>query len=136
LVLNEAGALNTNTIHGVKLTDADRAPQLAAGFLNSLTLLSAELCGRSYGGGVLKLEPSEAEALLIPPTAPALASELPQIDSLLRAGKLGDVLDLVDSATLGAQGLDLSDQEIGQLRDSRERLCARRHARGKTPRSV
>jgi adenine-specific DNA-methyltransferase len=34
-------------------------------FASSLTALSAELAGRSYGSGVLKLEPSEARRLLV-----------------------------------------------------------------------
>src|SRR5207244_2442156 len=67
LAANQVGALNTNTLHGVRCFDASHTQRLAAGFYNSLTMLSAELVGRSYGGGVLKLEPTEAEALLLPP---------------------------------------------------------------------
>jgi len=33
---------------------------------SSVTLLSAEIEGRAYGGGVLKLETREAEPLLVP----------------------------------------------------------------------
>ena len=52
LSLNEAGVVQTNTIHGVALNEPATGPALAATFYNSLTLLSAELVGRSYGGGV------------------------------------------------------------------------------------
>jgi hypothetical protein len=59
--------MHTNTLHGVTVAEGVSAKALAVGFYNSLTMLSAELLARSYGGGVLKLEPTEAEALLIPP---------------------------------------------------------------------
>ncbi len=36
---------------------------LPLAFLNSATLFSAEMVGRSYGGGVLKLEPKEAASV-------------------------------------------------------------------------
>lgn len=63
LTANAAGALHTNTVHGVNLRNGMPAEALSVGFYNSLTLLSAELQGRSYGGGVLKLEPTEGESL-------------------------------------------------------------------------
>lgn len=132
LVYNAAGALHTNTLHGVKLSDGTSARALAACFYNSLTLLSAELVGRSYGGGVLKLEPTEAEALLIPPVFDGAAEKLGEVDGLVRAGELGAVLNLVDGLLL-REGLGLSDAEVGRLRAGAERLRARRRARGKNP---
>ena len=39
---------------------------LAASLYKYLTAASAEIDGRSYGGGVLELEPTEAERLLVP----------------------------------------------------------------------
>jgi hypothetical protein len=59
---------------------------------SSLTLLSAEVEGRAYGGGVLKLETREAEKLLVPRIAPdsskRLAHAFAEADALVR---LGDV---------------------------------------------
>ena len=43
VVLNEAGALHTNTVHGLTAIGAFDAAEIAARFLNSLTLLSVEL---------------------------------------------------------------------------------------------
>lgn len=64
LVLNEAKAISTDTIHRVKAIPGKQFKQVL--FYTYLTAASAEIEGRSYGGGVLELEPSEAEKLLIP----------------------------------------------------------------------
>jgi adenine-specific DNA-methyltransferase len=133
LAINEAGVLQTNTIHGVMLENRDLAPALATAFYNSLTLLSAELVGRSYGGGVLKLEPTEAEDLLLPPIPPNLGSLLGQVDALVRTKNIADVLDLVDAIVLHA-GLGLSIDEIEDLRAGAEQLRTRRLSRGRPPR--
>lgn len=132
LVLNEARVIQTNTIHGVRLKDPAGAPSLAASFYNSLTLLSAELVGRSYGGGVLKLEPTEAEALAIPPRPLGAADTLESVDELVRAGNIENLMGEVDRLVL-SEGLGLSEPEISALRSGGERLRARRKARGKRP---
>lgn len=132
LVLNEAEALHTNTVHGVSVQPDVNPRALAAGFYNSLTLLSAELVGRSYGGGVLKLEPTEAEALLLPPIPNSAGEHLAAVDELLRAGDLAAVLDLMDQLVL-VEGLGLSAQQVGALRSGAERLRSRRRTRGKSP---
>jgi Eco57I methyltransferase-like protein len=132
LVLNEAGVLQTNTIHGVYLTTQLDTASLAVAFYNSLTLLSAELVGRSYGGGVLKLEPTEAGALILPPVSENLGELLGEVDALIRARKLDAALDLVDPIVLG-EGLGLSAAEIRALREGGARLRARRRSRGAPP---
>jgi hypothetical protein len=131
IALNEAGVINTNTLHGVRLSDPALAPQLAAGFYNSLTLLSAEIVGRSYGGGVLKLEPTEAEALLVPPLAPIAASSLRAVDEAIRSRETEPALDLIDELTL--EPLGLTQSEIGDLRRARQQLRERRRQRGRAP---
>lgn len=135
LIVNEAKVLHTNALHGVRLKQVGvAASSLAAGFVNSLTLLSAELEGRSYGGGVLKLEPSEAEAIVIPPLG-SIASKLNAVDAQLRNGSLSDVLDVVDPLVLGG-GLGLSEDEIALLRTGAEKLRSRRRARKAAPLAV
>jgi adenine-specific DNA-methyltransferase len=133
LVTNDAGALNTNTVHGVRMLNGIGAEALAAGFVNSLSLLSAELVGRSYGGGVLKLEPSEAEAVLVPTLSDRLAERLPELDRLMRERSLPQALELIDPLVLGSDGLGLSPREIVRLRKAAEQLRARRRARGRGP---
>lgn len=130
LAVNQGRVLHTNTLHGVRIKDSSLTTALAASFYNSLTMLSAELVGRSYGGGVLKLEPSEAEGLLLPPVPSRLEPLLPQVDRLVRAKDLEGALNLVDPIVLG-DGLGLSGQEISSLRIGADRLRMRRRSREK-----
>jgi hypothetical protein len=104
---------------------------LAAGFYNSLTLLSAELEGRSYGGGVLKLEPTEAENLLLPPLSSDLAALLPAVDQAIRARDVEAATDLVDPVVLPPLGLNIDDVSV--LRAARRQLQIRRKNRGQSP---
>lgn len=95
VVLNEVGVVTTDTIYrGTALGRlVGHADDFTAGFHNSLTLLSAELEGRSFGGGVLELVPSEVSRLLVP-FIPGFAAELDRLDAVARAG--GESQDLVD----------------------------------------
>ena len=66
LVANHAGVRHLNSMHGLRLrNDAPRIAKAALPVLvlNSVTMLGAEIFGRSYGGGVLKMEPREAATL-------------------------------------------------------------------------
>jgi adenine-specific DNA-methyltransferase len=66
LAVNRAGAISTNLVHGIYLADPRQRDRLGRDWLNSATALSWEIVGRTYGGGVLKLEPSEAKRILVP----------------------------------------------------------------------
>ena len=57
LAVNEAKAHHLNSVHGLYLAEGygGMASALAVASLNSATLLGAELVGRAYGGGSLKL---------------------------------------------------------------------------------
>jgi len=142
LVLNRIGARSTNTVHGVyplaKLSARERAGFVVA-FYNSLTLLSAELSGRSYGGGVLKLEPTEAEAVMFPSlparTLASLGDHLEEVHRLLLHGDHAAVVELVDGRVLeGALGVERT--AIRQVREVAASLRGRRRARGAAGREV
>jgi adenine-specific DNA-methyltransferase len=128
LVVNEAGALSTNTVHGVRLRNGSTPSAIAASFYSSLTMLSAELVGRSYGGGVLKLEPTEAERLVIPRPSPRHGRLLDAIDGLVRARRYDELQIAVDHAVL-VEDLGVSAEDVAALRDAAARLRRRRHAR-------
>lgn len=141
LVRNEARAAHLNSIHGVTLK-ADRreigADLLPLAMLNSVTALGAELVGRSYGGGILKLEPKEADRLPMPApsTLEAAAGSLralrPQLAKHLRNSQLTDVVKAVDEAML-IRALGLSPSDVAALTEARSMMAARRATRTGKP---
>ncbi|MBN2002355.1 MAG: class I SAM-dependent methyltransferase [Anaerolineae bacterium] len=124
LVLNTAQAVCTDTIHRVRFLDGVNGETVAAAYLNSLTFAFAEVTGRSYGGGVLTFEPSEAERLPLPLTN-AEQLDLARFDQLLRAGDIDAVLDVTDRALL-REGMGLSDAQTRMLRGIWVKLRDRR----------
>jgi adenine-specific DNA-methyltransferase len=66
LVRNEARITCTNALHYVRLKNATSASYIAEAWRSPLTQLSCEIEGHPLGGGVLKLEPREASAVLMP----------------------------------------------------------------------
>ena len=102
---------------------------MAVAFNNSLTFVVSELMGRSYGGGVLTFEPSEARSLPIP-FERSLEFDFEKADSLARTGEVEQLLDYVDSILLiNVLGLDKSDVRL--LRESWHILRDRRLNRKK-----
>nr|WP_068259733.1 N-6 DNA methylase [Rubripirellula obstinata] len=100
LLLNSTKAMTTDTVYrgSIKPIFARSEKDLIAGFHNSLTILSTELEGRSYGGGVLELIPSEIKRILIPVVQ--LKHEFSALDKVCRsAGGQRDTEDLLISAT-------------------------------------
>jgi len=92
--------------------------------LSTLSQLSAELVGRSYGGGVLKLEPSEArriELVMHHGGFPDASDVMKVVDAEMRGFKRRDVTALVDEEVL-RKHLGLSSREIGSLRADLELL--------------
>ncbi|MFN8490045.1 MAG: class I SAM-dependent methyltransferase [Caldilineaceae bacterium] len=129
LILNQTEATSTDTIHRVRFVSTLPRKMITAAFLNSLTFAFAEVMGRSYGGGVLELEPNEAEALPIPlNNAEALDFEL--IHTLVAQGKIEAVLDITDQVLL-IDGLGLTRCEVTSLRTAwcklRDRRVNRKH---------
>jgi adenine-specific DNA methylase len=139
LVANRARVGHLNSLYGVKLRhERKRLAQelLPLAALNSVTLLGAEVVGRSYGGGLLKLEPREADRLPLPAATllAGAALELRRlrapVEAALGAGELALAVELVDRELL-ERGLGLSGQELAELQSARQVLFARRTARAR-----
>ena len=86
----------TDTIHRVTWRSPSLGRRHSASFLNTWTLLNAELLGRSYGGGVLELMPSEANHLPLPQPSPDLEAVFEAADERVRARQFYDAVALVD----------------------------------------
>jgi adenine-specific DNA-methyltransferase len=131
LVLNMCDAWSTNTVHGVT-GDAGALRWAAAMFINTATLVSVELAGRSYGGGVLKLEPTEAERVLVATSGPSDAvvrKRLERADELLRAGDLKRLRDENDALLWNGE----AQAPLKELRQLYSQLLRRRQRRGDKP---
>jgi adenine-specific DNA-methyltransferase len=90
----------TDTIHRVRWKAPSLGRRHAVSFLNTITLLSAELTGRSYGGGVLELMPSEANKLPLPDPAATLDDVFDVVDERVRSRMFRDAVSVVDDAVL------------------------------------
>lgn len=124
LVVNEAQATSTDTIHRVRVKDDINIRLLAAIFFNSLTLAWAEVCGRSYGGGVLELEPREAEELPIA-YSDDIEIDIEKVEDLLRRDYAYEALDYVDNIIL-KNYLGFDDFMMRKVRSAWEQLRDRR----------
>ncbi len=132
LLANPAGAVAPNTLHVIRLAAQSdlSGSALSSRWPNSLTALSSEVEGHSLGGGMLKLEPTEAEMLLIPNLSrnrDGADFEI-EVDRLVRAGSAAEVQVIVDRRFL-QEGLGLSKRECTLLRQGAELLRERRYAR-------
>jgi len=138
LTTNKAGVRHINSVHGVYLGDDVRElarDVLPIASLNSLTLLSAELAGRSYGGGILKIEPREADRWWVPSAdlmrthRAQLANLKPRVQRLLQTKNLPAAVALVDEVLLVG---DRSHVDLDSLRSDHRDWMTRRIVRGKS----
>nr|WP_215895670.1 hypothetical protein [Acinetobacter bereziniae] len=130
LILNEAKAYTTDTMHRVFIKADTNKRAFIASFYNSLSLAFSEIVGRSYGGGVLELMPSEAERILLPYKESHLEL-LQQIDAMMREKRsIDEVLKLSNNVLL-RDAYGFSTKEIDIAHGIWKKLSARRLNRGK-----
>jgi adenine-specific DNA-methyltransferase len=134
IAVNESGATCTDTIHRVRMLNGNSITNLAAAFLNSLTFAFSEVLGRSYGGGVLELEPTEAERMPVPLLG-ADALDYAELSRLLVADRLDDALQHTDRVLL-RDALGLSSSDVICLRGIWKKLMERRHGRKVSRRTI
>ncbi len=130
LIINEAAAYTTDTMHRVWIKDNVNLKSFVSSYYNSLSLAFTEINGRSYGGGVLELMPSEVGSILLPYNVKN-DSLLPIIDEKLRNKKnIENILNFTNLKIL-KQNLGFSISDIKLLDGIRKKLLERRLTRGK-----
>lgn len=137
LITNDCAATFVNSMHGVTLHRHDQKwikQALPILSLNSATLLAAEIVGRAYGGGILKMEPSEGASLPLPsldvmrPAWELLKQRRSKINELVSSGNWDSAIMEVDEALL-AQTIGLDRQKHEIIRSALVRMRRRRMGR-------
>jgi adenine-specific DNA-methyltransferase len=130
LVVNRAKTTCTDTIHRVNFKNGVDRESVAAAFLNSLTFAFAEILGRSYGGGVLELEPNEADSLPLPLQGSQVL-DAKRLDNLMRNSEIDTILRENDAILL-RKNLGLSVKQCTALNSIWKKLSDRRISRRRT----
>ncbi|MBP3367685.1 MAG: Eco57I restriction-modification methylase domain-containing protein [Treponema sp.] len=104
-VLNHCGAISTDTMHRIKFNDGVEPERIVLSYYNSISFAFTEICGRSYGGGVLEILPREMGNMYVPKldSVPIekIRSALKKVDEIVRKNdSIETALDFVDSAIL------------------------------------
>lgn len=129
LIINEAQAYTTDTMHRVTIKPGIDIRALTASYYNSLSLAFAEICGRSHGGGVLELMPNEAEEILLPYN-PNNSELLDTIDGMIRDKKnISEILEITNKKIL-MDNFGLSSGDIKIAENIWKKLSERRLNRG------
>jgi len=130
LIINEAQAYTTDTMHRVTALPGTDLRALTASYYNSLSLAFSEICGRSHGGGVLELMPNEVEEILLPYNENN-GEILGAIDDMTRSGShILEILDVTNKMIL-KENYGLSSKDIAMANNIWKKLSSRRLNRGK-----
>lgn len=133
-VLNRCGAVSTDTMHRMKFKEDVEPENVLLAYYNSISFAFTEICGRSYGGGVLEILPGEMGNILLPKIEnidPALRiSLLKRIDSVVRNDEnIENALDIVDQELL-VRTLGINAEICHKCRNIWKKMQRRRLGRG------
>lgn len=130
LIINDAKAYTTDTMHRVFVNPGINLKAFTASYYNSLSFAFAEVCGRSHGGGVLELMPNETEKILLPYHKDN-SKLLSVIDKLLRNKvDIEEILKQTNQIILKEQW-GLTNKEIKIAHSIWKKLSSRRLNRSK-----
>jgi len=130
LILNEANAYTTDTMHRVFMKKGTNGNAFIASFYNSLSLAFSEIVGRSYGGGGLELMPSETEKILLPYHTEN-ADLLAIVDKMMRDKKSIDEILAITNELILKDRYSFTDKEIKMADSIWRKLSTRRLNRSK-----
>lgn len=133
-VLNRCGAVSTDTMHRMKFHEGIMPENILLAYYNSISFAFTEICGRSYGGGVLEVLPGEMGNILLPKVEavnPKLRETLlAHIDSVVRNDEdIETALNIVDEELL-VKTLDIDPEICRKCRAIWKKMQRRRLGRG------
>ncbi len=133
-VLNRCNAISTDTMHRIKFNEGVNAENVLLSYYNSISFAFTEICGRSYGGGVLEILPGEVGNIMLPVIKnidEALKNKLlERIDIIVRNDEdIEKALDLVDQKLL-VEVLGIDKNICISCRQIWKRMQKRRLGRG------
>lgn len=100
LIINRANAYTTDTMHRVNIKKNVNLSAFIASYYNSLSFAFAEISGRSHGGGVLELMPSEVENIFLP-YHKSNEELIDTIDTMIRANEsIETILEITNKKIL------------------------------------
>ena len=103
-VLNRCNAVSTDTMHRIKFNEGINTENVLLSYYNSISFAFTEICGRSYGGGVLEILPGEVGNIMLP--------IVEDIDDILRDSLLCQIDTIVRNDEDIEKALDLVDQKL------------------------
>lgn len=101
-VLNQCGAVSTDTMHRIKFKAGVHAGHVLLSYYNSISFAFTEICGRSYGGGVLEVLPGEMGNIMLP----KIVSLNPVLEQ--------DLLNFIDNTIRNKRNIELVLDKIDQ----------------------
>jgi adenine-specific DNA-methyltransferase len=129
-VLNCCNAVSTDTMHRIKFNDGVEPERILLSYYNSISFAFTELCGRSYGGGVLEILPGEVGNILVP-----IIDDIPieivrqvlrEVDRIVREDEpIENALDIVDKEIL-INGIGIEEALCKDARTIWKKLQRRR----------
>lgn len=139
MVINQSGINCSNSVHKVfflnkKISHKEKVA-IAISLLSSYSQLSAEIYGRAYSSGVLKIEPTAGKSINIlinEKIIEPLYSLTSEVEELLRKEKHKEIRELVDSVLISNNIITALDCEkfslgIDQLRSERYKGVKKYH---------
>lgn len=133
-VLNCCDAVSTDTMHRIQFYGGIEPERIVLSYYNSISFAFTEICGRSYGGGVLEILPGEAGNLVLPVLdgipIKTVRDVLGRVDRMIRRGDhIERVLDLVDRKIL-VDGIGVDEEDCAAARRIWKKMQRRRLKRG------
>lgn len=133
-VLNKCGAVSTDTMHRIKFNENVSAENILLSYYNSISFAFTEICGRSYGGGVLEILPGEMGNIMLPRIGnidlKLRNSMIKRVDHIIRNDEdIELALDIVDSELL-VNILGIEPKLCSECRNIWKKLQKRRLGRG------